>query len=102
MTDDIPEVGEEWFAKATLKRKRGRPRKYPLPPVPPRPVLVLIADRRHNPRREPGSGGSHANVPGDWTARMILERYGIAEHLHVVVADPDGHQRVIQHGRTCP
>lgn len=84
------------------KRKRGRPRKHALPPAPPRPVFMLIADRRFNPVRALGSGGMHRNIPGDWTANEILTRYGIAEHLHVAVVDPDGGQRIIQHGKTTP
>lgn len=101
-TSDIPETPEAWFKSAVMKRKRGRPRTTPLPPDPPRPVVVLVCDRRFNPIRALGTGGIHPNTPGDWTAAMILERYGIASHLHVAVVNPEGDQRIIQQGKTTP
>lgn len=86
----------------TEPKKRGRPRKNPEPPPPAEPILVMVCDRRFNPRREVGSGGMHPNTPGDWTRAEILGRYGIAEHLHVVIRDQGGNERVIQQGATAP
>lgn len=55
------------------------------------PFTVLVSDRR-------GRVVRHDNVPADWTRADVLERFGIAEHLHVTVMEKDGSTYTIQSG----
>jgi len=75
-------------------KKKGRPRKKPLPPVPSPPRTIVVY------RKVPGSEevrrtAVHQNVPGDWPAKVILDRYGIGQHLKVV-SESEGRHSVLQ------
>jgi len=52
-------------------------------------------------RRIPGSheirlSAEHDNIPEDWTARDILERFGIREHLKTVVCESGKPDWIVQ------
>jgi hypothetical protein len=52
-------------------------------------------------RRIPGTHevrktAEHGNIPDDWGADLILERYGIRENLKVVATLDDGREWLVQ------
>jgi len=58
--------------------------------------IELIDERTYIPGT-PRLVGTHERVPYGWTTREIMKRYGIPEHLTVILTDDDG-RRVIWQG----
>lgn len=86
------------MSDTAAKRPRGRPpgskNKEPQPVV---LDTIEVSDQR--PELKPRHLASH-KAPSDLTKKEVIERYGIAEHLHVVrVSGVDGSREVLQEGR---
>jgi len=75
-------------------KKRGRPRKKPLPPEPSPPLTIKLYWKMPK-SEEVRQIREHPNVPGDWSHERILRYFGISRHLKVV-AETEGRSFVLQ------
>lgn len=57
---------------------------------------VLTIYRRIPGTHEIREMAKHPNIPADWTAKDILERFGLREHLKVVLSQPGQPDWVVQ------
>lgn len=62
-------------------------------------MVIRVADERPELERNPRDIARFPNVPENWTASEVVERFGIANHLTVYRSFNGGHETIIQEGR---
>jgi len=61
-------------------------------------ATVIVSDRRPEVRTK--EVARFDNVPDIWTGKEIVQRFGIADHLHVVRETRFAGRSVVQQGRS--